>query len=245
MIQRKLFTIDFDCVSSEELWDIVSARAFEGFEYIVTPNVDHVIRLLEDNLNEIRPIYDQALYRVCDSRILYWMAKALGREIPHVVTGSDFTALMFERLAGTDVSISIIGASESCVQALKNKYNLIQVKHYNPPMGFVNDEEEILKCVEFIKHAESKFVFFAVGSPQQEVLARRVKLSGAKGTGFCVGASLLFLSGEEKRAPKWINMMGFEWFYRFLQNPKKLAHRYFIQDTKIFKYFLRALADKQ
>lgn len=44
-----------------------------------------------------------------------------------------------------------------------------------------------------------------------------------------------------KRAPKWMSEHGFEWFYRFLQEPKRMFKRYFIDDFAIirlvFKYW--------
>lgn len=43
-----------------------------------------------------------------------------------------------------------------------------------------------------------------------------------------------FLAGEVKRAPKWMQSAGLEWFYRFIQEPKRMFKRYFVDDIKIF-----------
>ena len=56
----------------------------------------------------------------------------------------------------------------------------------------------------------------------------------------CAGATVDFLAGNVNRAPKWMSEHGLEWFYRFLQEPKRMFKRYFIDDVKIlsliFKY---------
>ena len=49
----------------------------------------------------------------------------------------------------------------------------------------------------------------------------------------CAGATVDFLAGNVKRAPRWMSEHGLEWFYRFLQEPKRMFKRYFIDDVKI------------
>ena len=69
-------------------------------------------------------------------------------------------------------------------------------------MGFVKDESEVQKCVDFVINNPSKYIFLAVGSPQQEIVAKAISKNGnARGLAFCIGASILFLSGSERRAP--------------------------------------------
>ena len=49
----------------------------------------------------------------------------------------------------------------------------------------------------------------------------------------CAGATVDFLAGNVKRAPSWMSNAGLEWFYRFLQEPKRMFKRYFIDDVQI------------
>jgi exopolysaccharide biosynthesis WecB/TagA/CpsF family protein len=75
----------------------------------------------------------------------------------------------------------------------------------------------------------------AVGSPQQEVLAQRLQSRGvARGLALCVGASIDFMTGVERRAPLWMQRSGFEWLYRLSQNPTRLAKRYLVRGPRIF-----------
>ena len=55
----------------------------------------------------------------------------------------------------------------------------------------------------------------------------------------CAGATVDFLAGNVKRAPRWMSEHGLEWFYRFLQEPKRMFKRYFVADTKILKLIFK------
>lgn len=224
----------FDVVSEQTVHAILkSIDTQAGFEYVVTPNADHVVR------NQSRPdlcsIYERALISVCDSRVVSRLARFKGYPLTDVVTGSDLTAWLFAQMLGEQHSITIIGGDCEVVDALRKKYSLGQVFHYNPPMGFIRNELEISACCEFVCQHKADFVFLAVGSPQQEVLAERLKMTqGCVGVAFCIGASLLFLTGKEKRAPLCFSRLGVEWLYRLMQDPKRLWRRY-LENFKIFR----------
>lgn len=73
-----------------------------------------------------------------------------------------------------------------------------------------------------------------LGCPKQEKwVYENYKKTGAVVT-ICAGATVDFLAGTIKRAPKWVSSVGLEWFYRFLREPRRLFKRYFIDDMKIF-----------
>mgnify|MGYP002564205384 CR=1 FL=1 len=55
----------------------------------------------------------------------------------------------------------------------------------------------------------------------------------------CAGATVDFLAGNVKRAPRWMSDHGLEWFYRLLQEPKRMFKRYFIDDIKILKIYFK------
>ena len=91
-------------------------------------------------------------------------------------------------------------------------------------------------CLQFIEqHSPFRFCLLAVGCPQQEALARALQERGrARGLALCVGASINFLTGTERRAPKWMQRIGLEWMYRLALNPTRMARRYLIRGPRIF-----------
>src|SRR3954471_18688742 len=77
-------------------------------------------------------------------------------------------------------------------------------------------------------------------SGKQEMVARVLVARGvATGTGLCVGASLHYLAGLERRAPVLVQKAGMEWAWRLAQNPKRLWRRYLVDDPAILRLLWR------
>ena len=102
-------------------------------------------------------------------------------------------------------------------------------------MGFIRSQHEVQKCVEFVVKTQTPLIFLAVGMPQQEILASHIAdHPQAGGVGLCIGASIDFLTGQQRRAPVWVQKAGLEWLYRLLSDPRRLASRYLIDCPRIF-----------
>ena len=228
---------EFLRASAAEVLEMIDERPADApFAYVVTPNVDHVVRL-ERIRSDLWPAYRRAWLTLCDSRILARLAASAGVELP-IITGSDLTAAVFETLARPDDRIAILGGSPAMIASIRSRYGLNNVVHYNPPMGFINNARERARAIAFLLDARARFSFLAVGSPQQEILAYRVASSGvATGIGFCVGASLEFLSNEKSRAPKVVQSLALEWLYRLAQEPRRMWRRYLVDGPQIFTIF--------
>lgn len=227
--------VGFTSLDPESVLRAVSERpARAPFAYVVTPNVDHVVRL-QRNRSDLWPVYRAAWMTLCDSRILAILARNMGCSLP-VLPGSDLTQSMFERVVQPADKIAVIGGSASDIRKLASRYGLRNIHHYNPPMGFINDPAEVRRAVDFIIETGARYSFLAVGSPQQEMLAYRVKLAGGgKGIGFCVGASLDFLTGVQKRAPLVMRLLALEWLHRLASNPGRMWRRYLYEGPMIFR----------
>src|SRR6516165_10996937 len=110
----------FDIASIEEAVRDILAEAGAPFKYIVTPNVHHMVRLLEDPAT-MQPLYERAWRVFCDSRVLSSLAWLSGRMLP-VITGSDLTAHLTARAAEQRLRIAIIGPTAADCAGLVKKY---------------------------------------------------------------------------------------------------------------------------
>jgi N-acetylglucosaminyldiphosphoundecaprenol N-acetyl-beta-D-mannosaminyltransferase len=220
---------------------IVAARyGQERFGYVVTPNVDHLIRYYEDAT--FRAQYRAADFILMDSRFAARLVRLLkGVRLP-VCTGADLTANLLADIVQPNDPIVMIGGSDAQAQQLTSMYGLKNLRHHNPPMGFIDDPAAVEECLKFIEDASPfRFCFLAVGCPQQETVAQALRARGkAKGLALCIGASLNFLTGQEKRAPFWMQKLSLEWLFRLLQNPKRLASRYLVRGPRIFAHLHRS-----
>ena len=217
------------------------AAAFEPgrFGYVVTPNVDHLVRL--NDSAQFRSLYAAASYVLLDSRLLAKLLRLFRRQHVPVCTGSDLTRVLFERVIQPHDRVVLIGARDEQAEALRRRYGLRQLAHHNPPMGFIRDPQQVEQCLQFVEaQSPSRFTLLAVGSPQQEMLALALQQRGrAHGLALCVGASIDFLTGAERRAPQWMQQAGLEWLYRLAQNPSRLARRYLHDARHLFGLVFR------
>lgn len=222
----------FDLVSTGDAANEVLAETAGCFKYVVTPNVQHMVRILDDPT--LQPLYEQAWRVYCDSRVLSRLARLKGLRLP-VVTGSDLTADLIARAAQQHLTVAIVGPTAAAAAELERRYPGLHVACHTPPMGFIKSDREVQKCVDFVVGTRAPLTFLAVGMPQQELLASRIAgHPEARGIGLCIGASIDFLTGRQRRAPEWVQRAGLEWLYRLMSDPRRLARRYLIECPRIF-----------
>ncbi len=212
----------------------MSAFGTERFGYIVTPNVDHIIRHCQDS--HFRDLYSEASYVLLDSRFLAHTLGLLRRQLLRVCLGSDLTTAILHRVIKPLDAAVLVGASAEQAQILRAKFGLKSLTHIDPPMNFIRDPKAVENCLRDIEAVGAfRFCFLAIGSPQQEIIAHKLKERGkARGLALCVGAAINFMTGSERRAPIWVQEAGLEWLYRLVRDPRRLWKRYLVRGPRIF-----------
>ncbi len=235
----QFLNLEFSGFSFEGAISEVARRsAFVQYSYIVTPNVDHIVKLSEQTDNPITRAF-QAAYagadlRLCDSRILSRLALIFGLRLV-VVTGSDLTAALFKRVVTSGDRVAIIGGHLDTVARLSALFPGPEFVQHIPPMAMSSNPFAMQLAEDFVGDCKANFVLFAIGAPQSEILAHRCAMRGrARGIGLCIGASVDFLLGDQRRAPAWMRSAGLEWAYRLASDPKRLWRRYLIEGPRVF-----------
>jgi exopolysaccharide biosynthesis WecB/TagA/CpsF family protein len=226
--------LNIDDYDLEDALKIVAQFGNDRFGFVVTPNVDHVIRHYQDL--QFRALYAQAAYVLLDSRFLAHTVGLLKQKALRVCLGSDLTSAVLRSVVKPhDVTI-LVGATAAQAQILRVRFGLKALHHIDPPMNFIRDPSAVETCLRDIEAiGPFRFCFLAIGSPQQEIVAQKLKDRGvARGLALCIGAAVNFLTGVEKRAPTWMQLAGFEWLYRLVHNPRRLAKRYLVRGPIIF-----------
>ena len=217
---------------------IADRPADAPFAYVVTPNADHLVRLDRDP--SLRAIYQRAALCLLDSRVVFGLCRLFGLQAPPAVPGSDLTEYLLAHHLRPDERITIVGLSPAWLPALIRRCNLTAPAHHNPPIGFAHDPMAFAAAVAFVRDHPARFVFLAVGSPRQERLAAAIEAAGgATGTGLCIGASLEFLAGARRRAPRFMQLVGLEWLFRLASNPSRLLRRYVIDSPMVIALLLK------
>lgn len=228
-------TLPLNDYDLKEFRKVAADFGAERYAYVVTPNVDHIIRYYDEQ--SFRDLYASAEFILLDSRFLSGLLRLTRGIRAKTCPGSDLTAMLFAEVIAADDKVILIGSSAEAAAQLKLRYGLRCLRHLNPPMGFIHDPAAVEECLDFIEsEGPFRFCLLAVGCPQQEILAQSLQKRGkAKGMALCIGASINFLTGSEKRAPQWIQDIGFEWLFRLAQDPGRLAKRYLLRGPRIFR----------
>lgn len=204
--------------------------------YIVFVNVDVLVKAEQNSY--LKKIINCAEFTMLDGMPLIWVSKLYKNSFKQKISGSDIVPKICEKAMQYGWNVFLLGGAsgipELAAHNLKIKYpNLRIVGTYSPPMNFEKDTEEIKRINEKIKTSKADIVIVCFGCPKQEIFVyKNYKESGAK-MYICAGGTVDFLSGKIRRCPHWVSKIGFEWFFRFLMEPKRMFKRYFIDDMKI------------
>jgi len=206
--------------------------------YIVTPNVDHVVKLRHDS--EFKYVYAGAAAVFADGMPLVWASRLLGKPLKERVAGSDLFTAICELSARKGYTLFFLGGLPGVAEAAKRELTtrypgLNVVGTYSPPFGFENDAAENKKIINLINADTPEILFIGLGCPKQEKwIYQHCDELNIK-VALCTGAAFDFVAGTVKRAPMWMQRIGFEWLYRLLSEPGRLWRRYLVDDVAFLK----------
>jgi N-acetylglucosaminyldiphosphoundecaprenol N-acetyl-beta-D-mannosaminyltransferase len=211
---------------------------------VFTPNVDHLMNARKHK--DFGRAYSVADYKLCDSQILFFASRFLGSPIIEKISGSDLFPAFYEyHKENPDITIFLLGglglSSQQAQANINKKINRnIVIDAYSPPVGFDQDEEECLRIVQRINQSGATVLAIGVGAPKQEkwISQYRQYLTSVNII-FAIGATIDFEAGLVPRAPRVVSLMGVEWLYRLMMEPKRLWKRYLINDLPFIWLLLK------
>lgn len=216
------------------LFDDVVARSQGQFGYVVTPNVDFVTRAAADA--DVARLYDGAALQLCDSRILAMLAKTKGMALD-CYPGSDLVADLLA-VPGT-LRIAAVGPSAADWARLVASYPTARLSLI-PSTVMTPGDAAWDVAVHAARDAAWDVLLLCLGSPKQERFAAALAGAGRnRGVALCVGASIDFLTGRQRRAPRWMQAWRLEWLHRLLSNPRRLWRRYLLDGPRIVSLLLK------
>jgi N-acetylglucosaminyldiphosphoundecaprenol N-acetyl-beta-D-mannosaminyltransferase len=204
----------------------------------VVVNVDKLVKAERDA--ELRRIINDCALINADGMPVVWASRLLGKPLKERVAGVDLFEALMRRSADKQWRVYLLGAREEVVSEVKRLYELkypgLTVAGYRN--GYWSAEEES-GVVAQITEARADLLFVAISSPKKEHFLGQyqgqMKIPFAMG----VGGTFDVAVGRVKRAPVWMQKSGLEWFYRFLQEPRRMFRRYFIEDMGFIRLFFK------
>lgn len=228
-----------DNLSMDETVDRIESFIASGkpHQHVVV-NVDKLVKAQHDP--ELRRIINECALINVDGMPVVWASRLLGKPLKERVAGVDLFEAIMARSARQGWRVFLLGAREEIVSAVRTIYTqrypgLTIAGHRN---GYWSADEEAA-VVEQIREARADVLFVAISSPKKEHFLGRwqqhMRIPFAMG----VGGTFDVAAGKVKRAPVWMQRTGLEWFYRFLQEPRRMFRRYFIEDMAFFGMLAR------
>jgi N-acetylglucosaminyldiphosphoundecaprenol N-acetyl-beta-D-mannosaminyltransferase len=226
----RMMGCDIDNLTMEETLQTVEGFIDSGrpHQHVVV-NVDKLVKARRDA--ELREVINNCALVNVDGMPVVWASRLMGKPLKERVAGVDLFEALMARAAVKGWRIFLLGAREEIVARVRHLYEakypgLVIAGHRN---GYWKADEEGA-VVQQITDARADILFVAISSPKKEqFLARHqahMKIPFAMG----VGGTFDVAAGHVKRAPLWMQRSGLEWFYRFLQEPRRMFRRYFIED---------------
>jgi N-acetylglucosaminyldiphosphoundecaprenol N-acetyl-beta-D-mannosaminyltransferase len=197
--------------------------------YVVTPNVHHTVMFQRDQ--RLRQAYASAGLVLADGMPIVLAARLLGRRLPGRVAGSDLVPALLDRLGAAGLRVYLLGAEPDVAQTaaanIRRRWPGVQVVGTcSPPPGFERDPAQNEAILAGIEAARPDVLVVGLGAPKQELWVHAQQARIRAPVALCVGATIDFLAGHRRRAPRWMQRAGLEWLYRLVLEPRRLVGRY-------------------
>lgn len=207
-------------------------RSGEPHQHVVV-NVDKIVKAHRDPAL-MKIIGDCDLINV-DGMPVVWVSRLLGNGLKERVAGIDLFVQLIAQAAQRGWRVYFLGAREEVVahlcETLLHQHpalNIVGFRH-----GYWQDDEEA-GVAEAIRAVQPDLLFVAISSPKKERFLGKYQRYMQVPFAMGVGGTFDVVTGLTRRAPPWMQRAGLEWFFRFLQEPRRMFRRYFIEDMYFF-----------
>lgn len=213
-------------------------RDDEVLPVVVTPNVDIVVHLEEDPTSIEAELFRRAQYCLPDGQPVVLFSRIHGERLQARLPGSGLFADLWPRLVAEKRPVVVVASSEEIAGQLRDEHP--KAGFVVPPMFDADDPAQIDAIVTDIlttaRAIRPDMVLVGIGNPKDAriiaaLFARWDQRLGQKPLAMGLGGSFAMYLGITRRAPDWIQRIGMEWFFRFVQEPRRLFHRYFVRDA--------------
>lgn len=178
-----------------------------------------------------------------DGMPLVWWSRLAGLRDARRVCGSDLLDHVCSHGVPRGYRHYFYGGSPKVVRQLAERLQqrhpgLVVAGYHSPPFRTLTEEEDAAE-VDAINATQPDFVWVGLGMPKQEkwMVAHLGKVQATALIG--IGAAFDFHAGAKRRAPGWMQRSGLEWLFRLMSEPRRLAHRYLIDNSLFVLHTLR------
>lgn len=171
-----------------------------------------------------------------------WAMRLLTGQKLRKIAGADLFFYEMDRLNKSGGKCFFLGSSDETLLKIQKRaakeYPNVQVFSYSPPYKSEFSKEDSKSMIDRINAVEPDVLFVGLTAPKQEKWAYQNFGMLQVGHVCCIGAVFDFYAGNIKRAPQWMILIGMEWSYRLIKEPRRMWRRYLIGNAKFIGYIL-------
>lgn len=201
-------------------------------------NVAKLVQMRSDR--ELKEAVESCDIVNIDGMGVVWGARFLGLDVPERVAGIDLFNELIARSASNGFSVFLLGARPEVVarvaRLLVERYPSLRIAGAHH--GYFWDEEEAI--VKMIRDSGARLLFVAISSPMKEKFINRWQRELGVSFVMGVGGTFDVVAGKVARAPVWMQRAGLEWFYRLVQEPRRMWKRYLVTNMQFAWLLVKA-----
>lgn len=173
-----------------------------------------------------------------DGQSIVWAGRLLGVPFPERVTGIDLMERLLHLAEERSWPVYFLGARQEVLDAftavVRERYPRIVISGTHH--GYLEDD---VAAAEAVRSAGTRILMVAMPSPRKEqfIGEQLARLGPVFAMG--VGGSFDVWSGLYRRAPEWMQRSGLEWFYRFIQDPRRMWKRVLLGNARFLALLVR------
>jgi exopolysaccharide biosynthesis WecB/TagA/CpsF family protein len=206
-------------------------RAPRTSRMVITANAYHLCMMRRDP--ELALACRAGHLTIADGMSVVWALRALGQPVPERVAGVDLMARLLAAAGERRLRVYFLGARPEVVTALVEscqvQYPGLEIAGFRD--GYFSPDDQ-LSIVEEIRASGAHMLFVGMPSPFKEIWCERHRQRLDVPVIMGVGGSFDVLAGFIRRAPRWVQLAGLEWFWRLLMEPRKLMKRYLTTNSE-------------
>jgi N-acetylglucosaminyldiphosphoundecaprenol N-acetyl-beta-D-mannosaminyltransferase len=196
--------------------------------FFITANLHYCMLTSRDR--RLVAVNARAAFILADGMPLVWASRLGSHPLPERVAGADLVPALCAQAAAFGHRVYFLGGKAGvaveAARQLVDRFPGLQIAGTEAPPFRTLTVEEIEGVIARVRAARPDLLFVAFGQPKGEVwLAEHHEALGVP-VSVQVGASLDFVAGRVRRAPRWLQRLGLEWAYRLWREPGRLVGRY-------------------
>jgi N-acetylglucosaminyldiphosphoundecaprenol N-acetyl-beta-D-mannosaminyltransferase len=230
--------LSFDSITMNQTIEWCLKRCKDRHSTSTLMTINAALMMMMDEDSELDNSVRNGDLIVADGQPIVLSSKLTGTPITERVAGVDLMQNLLQEGHEHQLRFFFLGATQEVlsdlVQLCADKYPGLVIAGFRNGYFKNSDHSDVINQ---INSSQADILFIGMPSPFKEIWGEKYRNSFGVSVIFGVGGSFDVISGHVKRAPRWVQNIAMEWFWRMAMEPRKLWKRYLVYNS-LFIYRL-------